>query len=202
MASIVGMLMRCMLFLLALFLPSCGAYSPAMRTIHQLPGRAAPPAMLVNTRWVLDIDVGQEKGSWMPPAWGRSGKRARATPIIEFAPEGRIRVVGSGSWDHLTVAWTEDSDGAVGGWSVANERATFWLEHDGLNLERDSDVTLEAGRLYGSCGAWGDLLQRRGTLTIKQRKFGWMPFLPSAKEASFIVGVFTAKPAEAAVEAT
>ena len=34
------------------------------------------------------------------------------------------------------------------------------------------------------------MLQRRGTLTIKQRKFGWLPFLPSPTLGSFLVGTF------------
>ena len=150
-------------------------------------------AALVNTCWSLKVDIGQEKGSWMPPKWGFSGKRATASPVVQFLPEGRLRLLSTGSWDRLTIGYVEDEEGTVGGWSVEGEKATFWLEHNGVNLERDSDVTLEAGRLYATCGAWGDLLQRRGTLTIKQRKFGWMPFLPTPNEASFIVGVFTAQ---------
>ena len=156
-------------------------------------------AALVNTAYILDLDIGAERGSWMPPAWGRSGRRARATPCVRFAPGGRLELTGGGPWDHLTVAWAENEDGAIGGWSVANERATFWLEHDGIERE---DVTLEAGRIYGSAGAWGDLLQRRGTLTIKQRKFGFLPFLPAPREASFIIGTFTAKAADPPPEPT
>ena len=32
---------------------------------------------LVGTTYALEMDIGQEKGSWMPPAWARSGARAR-----------------------------------------------------------------------------------------------------------------------------
>lgn len=78
----------------------------------------------------------------------------------------------------------------VGEWSVTGERASFYLEHGGL--ER-GDVVLEPGRLYCTAGAWGDLLARRGNLTIKQRKFGWIPFLPSLSEGSFLVGTFSAE---------
>ena len=147
-------------------------------------------AALLNTCYALDLDVGQERGSWMPPAWGRSGRRARATPVVEFADGGQLRLVRGGAWDHLTIAWQEDAEGAIGRWSVEGEKASFWLEHGGV--ERD-DVVLEAGQIHGTCGAWGDLLQRRGTLTIKQSRFGWMPFLPAPRKASFIVGTFTAK---------
>ena len=148
---------------------------------------------LLNTCWSLDIDLGQERGSWMPPKWGLSGARARATPVVQFAEEGKLKLLGGGPWDRLQCRWLTDDEDIVGGWEVANERATFYLEHDGI--ER-GDVVLEPGRVYASAGAWGSLLQKRGTLTIKQRKFGWMPFLPTANEASFIVGVFTATAAQ------
>jgi hypothetical protein len=145
-------------------------------------------AALVGTTYRLELDIGQEKGTWMPPAWGRSGARARAAPVVRFEAGGALRLVGGGAWDHLTVDWLEE-DGAVGGWSVEGERAAFHLRHGGVAR---GDVELEAGELHGTAGAWGELLQRRGTLTIKQRKFGWLPFLPAPRDASFIVGVFTA----------
>jgi hypothetical protein len=125
-----------------------------------------------------------------------------------------LKIVDTGAWDHLTVMWRREGD-VVGNWAVAGERATFHFDHDGVAR---GDVTLEAGRactrtnvhpsishveapcracrptgLFCTCGAWGDVLQRRGTLTIKQSRFGWMPFLPAPREASFIVGTFTAK---------
>ena len=154
-------------------------------------------ASLIDARYALSIDVGQERGTWMPPAWGRSGTRARASPVVQFESDGRLRLVGSGAWDHLTIAWQTQDDSAfddvVGEWAVDNDKLSFWLEHGGVSRD---DVLLEPGRIFGTCGAWGNLLQRRGTLTIKQRKFGWMPFLPSVNEASFIVGTFTSKAVE------
>ena len=144
-------------------------------------------AALLGTRYTINLDVGQEKGTWMPPKWGLSGTRAVASPILSFDKGGDLRLVGSGSWDHLTVKWKEAEDGTVGRWNVEGEKATFYLEHEGL--ER-SDVTLDPGRIYCTAGSWGDMLARRGSLTIKQRKMGWLPFIPTASEASFIVGVF------------
>ena len=146
-------------------------------------------AALVNTRYSLSLDIGQERGSWMPPVWGNSGARALATPVVQFAPEGKLRLLDNGAWDHLTVRWATDDDGAVGQWKVEGEKATFFFTHDGV--ER-GDVVLDPGRIYCTAGAWGDMLQRRGTLTIKQRKFGWLPFLPAPREASFLVGTYTA----------
>ena len=139
----------------------------------------AAGAALLGTRWTVNLDVGQERGSWMPPRWGASGVRAVASPILQFADNGRLELVGSGAWDHLTVKFSIDEDGCIGGWQYAadEKRVRFWLNHDGL--ER-GDVRLKAGRLWCTAGAWGSLLARRGSLTIKQRKLGWLPFLPSA----------------------
>lgn len=142
---------------------------------------------LLGTRWSIALDVGQEKGSWMPPSWGRSGSRAQATPVISFEDDGKLRLVGSGGWDHLTVKWREGDGGTVGRWNVEGEKCTFYLEHEGVSR---SDVVLEPGRLYCTAGSWGDLLARRGSLTIKQKRMGWLPFLPTPNEASFMVGVF------------
>ena len=130
-------------------------------------------AGLVGTRYSLALSIGTERGSWMPPAWGASGARAQCTPIVEFLPDGQLKLCGSGAWDHLTVAWRESGEPPiVGGWSVDGEKSvvTIFLEHDGIARQ---DVCLEAGRLYFTAGAWGDLLQRRGNLTIRQRRFGW-----------------------------
>ena len=113
--------------------------------------------------------------------------------LLSFDEGGDLRLVGSGSWDHLTVKWKEAEDGTVGRWNIEGEKATFYLEHDGLERR---DVTLEPGRIYCTAGAWGDLMAKRGSLTIKQRKMGRLPFLPTASEASFIVGVFRAQRAD------
>ena len=64
---------------------------------------------------------------------------------------------------------------------------TIFLEHEGLERK---DISLEAGRIYGTAGCWGSQLGRKGNLTIKQRKLGWLPFLPAPSEASFLVGRF------------
>ena len=45
---------------------------------------------------------------------------------------------------------------------------------------------------YYSFVSLGDTLGRRGGLTIKQSRLGWLPFLPTlpGTQASFIVGTF------------
>ena len=143
---------------------------------------------LSGTRWKVNLDVGPEPGTWMPPTWGLSGTRVAASCELLFRPDGKLTLLKTGPWDHLTVAWNVDlDDDSVGGWNVDGEKATFFLEH--LGLER-SDVALEAGRLYATAGAWGPQLGRKGNLTIRKRKMGWLPFLPTPNEASFLVGQF------------
>ena len=146
-------------------------------------------AALLGTRWALNLDIGQEPGTWMPPRWGSSGARATARPVVAFAADGQLELIETGAWDHLTMQLNV-KDGVVGGWEQQpnEERVCFWLEHEGV--ER-GDVMLEPGRIYGNAGAWGSQLGRRGSLTIKQRKLGWIPFVPTPSEASFIVGTFS-----------
>jgi len=143
---------------------------------------------LSGTRWTLSLDVGAERGTWMPPTWGRSGARATPRVRVEFAEDGELRILETGPYDRVTVSWT-----GAGRWTqpAGREKAEFWLPHTGL--ARD-DVVLEAGRLHFSAPAWGAQLSRRGGLTIKQSKLGWIPFLPTlpGTEGSFIVGTFRA----------
>jgi hypothetical protein len=146
---------------------------------------ASPAGDLVGTRWTLLLDVGPEKGTWMPPSWGRSGARARPKVRVQFDPDGELRILETGAYDRRTVEW----DGA-GSWSLDQRGAVqFWLPHKGL--ARD-DVVLESGKLWFSAPAWGVQLSKRGNLTIKQSKLGWLPFLPTlpGTEGSFMVGTF------------
>lgn len=119
----------------------------------------------------------------MPPAWGGSGGRARLQVVVQVAEGGQLDVLESGAYDARICEW----DGG-GEWEVRGERATFWLAHRGLAR---GDVTLEPGRVYFNAPCWGALLGKRGTLTIKQRRLGWLPFLPAIGEGSFIVGTFS-----------
>lgn len=131
----------------------------------------------------------------MPPAWGASGARATPKVSVAFDDGGALRLVGRGLYDRATVVW----DGAGGGWELDGERVTFWLAHEGL--ARD-DVALEPGRLYFSGSAWGALLAKRGNLTIRRRRLGWLPFLPAPSDASFLVGTYRAAQEDAAVGPT
>ena len=196
-------------------------YSLLLAAVLSSSSSTAAALGLGGTRWRLALSVGQEPGSWMPPTWGASQARVEVEPIVEFAEDGTVVLEGAGAWDHLVVAWAESDEIAatagsassaeaagrgsppagagfftqsglrVGRWSVDQkaERATFYLQHDGLQR---GDVVLEPGRLYGTAGAWGSLLAKRGNLTIRQKKLGWIPFLPSFADASFLVGRFEA----------
>ena len=142
---------------------------------------------LVGTAYALEMDIGQEKGSWMPPAWARSGARARPTATIAFCEGGLLEVRETGYFDGPMIKFESE-----GSWSEKGGRVQFRLPHGGLAR---NDVTLDAGELCFSAACWGPQLARRGGLTIKQRKMGFLPFLPTLTPASFMVGTFTAKPA-------
>ena len=141
---------------------------------------------LVGTQYTLLLDVGPEPGTWMPPAWGRSGARATPKVRVEFEEGGSLQVTETGAYDARTVRWE-----TVGGWYLEEKRETvqFWLSHEGL--ERD-DVVLDAGKVWFSAPAWGAQMSRKGNLTIKKRKLGWIPFIPTlpGTEGSFMVGTF------------
>jgi hypothetical protein len=186
--------------------------APRLHTAHSLRAHAPRhsshrPLMLEGTQWTIELDVGPERGTWcllpcpdaslhcdpsqklpfarrMPPAWGASGARATPKVRVEFAPEGKLILLETGVYDRQTVRWE-----SVGGWSLEAQRdaVQFWLAHQGL--ERD-DVVLEPGKMWFSAPAWGRQLSKRGNLTIKQKKLGWLPFLPTFKEGSFMVGTF------------
>ena len=142
---------------------------------------------LVGTMYALEMDIGQEKGSWMPPVWARSGARARPTATIAFCEGGLLEVRETGYFDGPMIKFE-----AEGSWTEKGGRCQFRLPHGGLAR---NDVTLDAGELCFSAACWGPQLARRGGLTIKQRKMGFLPFLPTLTPASFMVGTFTAKPA-------
>lgn len=141
----------------------------------------------MGTTYALEMDIGQEKGSWMPPAWARSGARARPTATIAFREGGLLEVKETGYFDGPMIKFE-----AEGSWNEKGGRVQFRLPHGGLAR---NDVTLDAGELCFSAACWGPQLARRGGLTIKQRKMGFLPFLPTLTPASFMVGTFTAKPA-------
>jgi hypothetical protein len=157
------------------------------RHVASNPGRlAAAPAMLEGTTWTLLLDVGPEKGTWMPPSWGKSGARATPKVRVLFAPNGELQVLETGAYDQRVVRWE-----GSGGWSAdtAKDVVRFYLSHSGMQRE---DVVLDPGKLWFSAPAWGSQLSRRGNLTIRQSKLGWLPFLPTlpGTEGSFMVGTF------------
>lgn len=154
----------------------------------------APPS-LAGALYSVELDIGVEKGTWMPPTWGRSGARATPTVSLSFLEDGTLRVVDTAYWDRLTVQWEEE-----GGYEeTGDETVRWWLAHNGIQRQ---DVELPPGRIYFSAGCWGSQLGRKGNLVIKQRKLGWLPFLPSINDASFLVGTFRTTRVEQEQEAS
>lgn len=43
--------------------------------------------LIDNTRWRLSLNIGRERGTWMPKDWGVSGERLYVNLEIEFSPE-------------------------------------------------------------------------------------------------------------------
>ncbi|KAL1504958.1 hypothetical protein AB1Y20_008725 [Prymnesium parvum] len=163
--------------------PAChyAPFRPASATMADI---AAPS--LVGSHYTLQLDIGVERGTWMPPSWGRSGARATPKLRVVFEEEGKLRITETGAYDARIVKWE-----GTGGWEydAGRETVQFWLSHSGVAQD---DVVLGQGKLWFSAPAWGNQLSRRGNLTIRQSKLGWLPFLPTLPgvQGSFMVGTF------------
>jgi hypothetical protein len=49
-------------------------------------------ADLVGTHWLLTMDIGREKNTWMPPTWAASGRRMEIPILVTLAANGCVQV--------------------------------------------------------------------------------------------------------------
>ena len=150
--------------------------------MHMLAFAAAVPtaSLLAGTSWSVALDIGAERGSWMPPTWGRSGARCTPTVRVSLEEGERVLLRETGYFDRTK--WEPE-----GAYELDGGTLRFWLEHKGI--EKD-DTILEPGKLYFAAPhfAGTQLLGKKGMLTIRQKKLGFLPFIPTFNEGSFIVG--------------
>jgi hypothetical protein len=122
---------------------------------------AASHSSLEGTRWVLTVDVGREKNTWMPPQWAVSGMRMRIPFLVKFLPGGLLKPLAVGSYVKLKTL-------GDGEWRM--DGATLRCRIDISGFER-GDVSLPAGPLFLGIPAWGAVLSRdKGIATIKARR--------------------------------
>jgi len=139
-----------------------------------LEGKAAKE--LVGTRWRLTLDVGRERGSWMPPEWGASGLRVILPIAVELGANGVVTPLAIGGFAPMTVR--------AGEWRLEGDALKFDVKTSGMAR---GDVTLPEDSLHFRTAAWGGTMASRGNLMLLQTRFGF-------RREWRMVGVFKAEP--------
>jgi hypothetical protein len=142
--------------------------------------RPRPLDLLGDTSWKIVLNIGREEGTWMPPAWGKSGGRLRVEVHCTFStavvpnckdpffahssePVRAIEIIEAFVWPtnigvgRRPLAMTDPNAGryqicpGVGPAGTDLLRLMIPIPDD---LQKD-DVTLNAGRVYGTTGYFG-----------------------------------------------
>lgn len=121
----------------------------------------ATATALVGTRWRIFADIGREKGTWMPPAWGRSGMRLVCPVAVEFRENGVVEPIATGAFTP-----TKFSSGT---WSLDGDTLRFNLMMNGM---KRGDVEFGEEKLFFKTLAWGDRISaNKGRLLVNQTRF-------------------------------
>lgn len=139
-----------------------------------LEGKAADA--LVGTRWRLTLDIGRERGTWMPPEWGASGFRVILPVAVELGANGVVTPLAIGGFAPMTVS--------AGKWRLEGDALKFDVKTSGM---AKGDVTLPEDSLHFRTAAWGGTMASRGNLMLLQARFGF-------RREWRMVGVFKAEP--------
>jgi len=122
----------------------------------------AEPTALVGTRWRVYADIGRESGTWMPPAWGRSGMRLVCPIAIEFKDDGVVEPIATGAFTPTKFE--------AGTWSMDGDTLRFNLKMVG-GLRR-GDIEFGEESLYFKTLAWGDKVSaNKGRMLVNQTRF-------------------------------
>eukprot|EP00903_Cladosiphon_okamuranus_P014178 g13175.t1 len=139
---------------------------------------ASSPFSLAPSQWLVMLDVGREKGTWMPQNWGISGRRVEVDLLVKFLPGGDMEAKVDSPFVDMTVTPGRWSVGAAEGTnrrrpasslgSLTSDTCRFWVEASGLTR---GDVTIPEGKLYFAVPCWGGKLSRKGLITVRQRRW-------------------------------
>jgi len=137
----------------------------------------APPSLLEGLTLRLSLDVGRDPGTWMPPTWGRSGRRLTFDVAVRLRPGGECAPLAVGAFAGARFG--------PGRWSVgdASDDAELRLELPLLEPLSRGDVLID-DRLFLRTRAWGGVVARRGNLLLRQRRL-------FVREEYRLVGTFT-----------
>ncbi|CAN0496975.1 unnamed protein product, partial [Laminaria digitata] len=99
---------------------------------------------LAPTKWLIVMDIGREKGTWMPQSWGISGRRVEVDITVQFLAGGEMVAALDSPFIDMAVRpgrWkVGPSEGnnprrrkqAAGGLNVISDTCRFWVETDGF----------------------------------------------------------------------
>ena len=136
-----------------------------------------PGRELEGSRLRLSLDVGRERGTWMPPQWGLSGRRLLFDVAVELGAGGVARPLAVGAF--VQVRFGE------GRWSVEGDALRLQLPM--LSPLERGDLSLVAQSLFFKTRVWGGVVGRRGNLLVQQTR--WL-----LRREMRTVGVFTCEP--------
>ena len=122
---------------------------------------AQPGLELEGRRLRISLDVGRERGTWMPPAWALSGRRLCFDIAVQLAAGGVCLPVAVGAY--------ADARFGEGRWAVDGDTLRFDLPL--LAPVNRGDVTLPAERVFFKTRAWQGVVSSRGNLLLLQRRF-------------------------------
>jgi hypothetical protein len=141
------------------------------------PPAPPPGSALEGTRLRLSLDVGRDPGTWMPPQWGLSGRRLCFGVDVELRAAGECVPLAVGAFAGARFG--------PGRWTVGDA-----ADADELRLELPlleplirGDVRLD-DVLFLRSRAWGAVVARRGTLLLRQTRWG-------VRREFRLVGTFT-----------
>uniref|UniRef100_A0A7S2RWP7 Uncharacterized protein n=1 Tax=Rhizochromulina marina TaxID=1034831 RepID=A0A7S2RWP7_9STRA len=139
------------------FLPSAGPAAGLRR------GGAPLGAGLEGRAVVVDLDLGREKNTWMPPTWACRGTRVELSLILELQPGGRVAPRKQGPYINIGAR--------EGRWTVdARDALQIALPIEGYSRE---DNELPPCVLYMSIATLGGkrVSRSKGNLTIQQTRW-------------------------------
>lgn len=121
---------------------------------------------LAGTVWLLTLDLGRERNTWMPPQWAASGLRIEVPMLVALRDGGVAEVVRLGAF----LPWSAKDRGS---WEVDGPvtGGTLRLLLPMGALVR-GDLSLPEGDLYVAIPAWGRVLSRdKGVVTVLQQRW-------------------------------
>ena len=153
--------------------------------------------MAQSATWTLQLNVGREQGTWMPPEWGKSGTRLAVSIDVKFtqaplpASVSTNSLVGDAKRTRVVAPLTKTVKFMAGltgerelkvdsgGWAISKpgegrpDVLRFWLEFP--DEVSKNDVNIPKGRVFFSTGVWT-------SQTIEQLKKNLEPLAKARKE--------------------